>query len=60
MHYLSGSFRVRIFKALFALALVSFVQPAFATNDDGDQGDISYSHISFFGHVGEGVFDADF
>ena len=44
----------------FAIALVSFVQPALASNDDGGRGDISYSHISIFGHVGEGVFDADF
>ena len=42
------------------MALACFVQPAFASNDDGGQGDIAYSHISIFGHVGEGGSDADF
>ena len=60
MNYLSGSLKAFFFKALFAIALASFVQPAFASNDDGGQGDIAYSHISIFGHVGEGVLDAGF
>ena len=47
-------------KILLSVVLASLVLPALASNDDGGQGDISYSHISIFGHVGEGVFDADF
>ena len=47
-------------KFLLSVVLASVVLPALASDDDGGQGDISYSHISIFGHVGEGVFDADF